>query len=112
MTRDRPARAAAKPAIDEGELFRGDLTPLIRGTALAARFVARGVTRVHVEGDADRIPREGPVILAVNHISNADPVLVGAWLTPGLGRRIHWLGKRGRFGWATVGWVAGGGGAR
>lgn len=110
MTLDRPARASAKPAIDEAELFRGDLTPLIRGTALGARFVARCITRVHVEGDADAIPREGPVILAVNHISNADPVIVGAWLTPRLGRRIHWLGKREMFDWPVVGWMARNGG--
>src|SRR5207253_9994303 len=25
---------------------------------------------------------------------NADGVLIGGWLTPALGRRIHWLGKR------------------
>jgi 1-acyl-sn-glycerol-3-phosphate acyltransferase len=110
MTAQGPARATAKPAIDEAELFRGDLTPLIRSTALGARFVARCITRVHVEGDPDRIPRIGPVILAVNHISNADPVIVGAWLTPRLGRRIHWLGKREMFDWPLVGWMARNGG--
>ena len=75
-TADRPS---AKPAIDEEELFREDLTPLIRGTALGARTLARCITRVHVEGDASAIPRTGPVILAANHISNADPVIVG-WM--------------------------------
>jgi 1-acyl-sn-glycerol-3-phosphate acyltransferase len=105
-----PARPSAKPAIDEDELFRGDLTPLIRAASLGARFVARAVTRVHVEGDATAIPREGPVILAANHISNADPVIVGAWLTPRLGRRIHWLGKREMFDWPIVGWMARNGG--
>ena len=64
--------ASEKPAIDEEELLRGDLTPLISGAALGARFVARGFTRVRVEGAIDAIPREGPVILASNHISNAD----------------------------------------
>ena len=59
-TADRPS---AKPAIDEEELFREDLTPLIRGTALGARTLARCITRVHVEGDASAIPRTGPVIL-------------------------------------------------
>jgi len=103
-------RPNAKPAIDERELFRGDLTPLIRATALGARTLARSITRVHVEGDAGAIPREGPVILAANHISNADPVIVGAWLTPRLGRRIHWLGKREMFDWPIVGWMARNGG--
>jgi 1-acyl-sn-glycerol-3-phosphate acyltransferase len=50
------------------------------------------------------------VILAANHISNADPVLVGAWLTPRLGRRIHWLGKKEMFDWPIVGYVARNGG--
>jgi len=106
-TADRPS---AKPAIDEEELFREDLTPLIRGTALGARTLARCITRVHVEGDASAIPRKGPVILAANHISNADPVIVGSWLTPKLGRRIHWLGKKEMFDWPIVGWMARNGG--
>jgi 1-acyl-sn-glycerol-3-phosphate acyltransferase len=116
MTDRRPSdasdttSASRKPAIDERELFRSDLTPLILGTALGARTLARCLTRVRIEGDAGSIPREGPVILAANHISNADPVIVGAWLTPRLGRRIHWLGKREMFEWPVVGWVARNGG--
>ncbi len=103
-------RASAKPAIDEDELFREDLTPLISGTALGARTLARCTTRVHVEGDADAIPRAGPVVLASNHISNADAVIIGSWLTPKLGRRIHWLGKKEMFEWPVVGWMARNGG--
>jgi len=99
-----------KPEIDEAELFRGDLTPLITTFALGARTVARCVTRVQVEGDVDAIPREGPVILASNHISNADPVIIGAWLTKRLGRRINWLGKKEMFDWPIVGWMARNGG--
>jgi cytidylate kinase len=106
----KDARPAAKPAIDEEELLRSDITPLITGTALGARFLARGITRVRVEGAIDAIPREGPVILASNHISNADAVIIGAWLTPTLGRRIHWLGKREMFDWPVVGWMARNGG--
>lgn len=110
MTSPVADRPSAKPAIDEEELFREDLTPLIRGTALGARTLARCITRVHVEGDASAIPRSGPVILAANHISNADPVIVGSWLTPKLGRRIHWLGKKEMFDWPIVGWMARNGG--
>ncbi len=105
-----PERPSAKPAIDEDELFREDLTLLISGTALGARTLARCLTRVQVEGDPGLIPRAGPVILASNHISNADPVIIGSWLTPKLGRRIHWLGKKEMFEWPIVGWMARNGG--
>jgi 1-acyl-sn-glycerol-3-phosphate acyltransferase len=86
------------------------LTPMIIGLALAARFIARSITRVRIEGALDEIPREGPVILAANHISNADAVILGAWLTKSLGRRIHWLGKKEMFDWPVVGYVARNGG--
>jgi 1-acyl-sn-glycerol-3-phosphate acyltransferase len=83
----------------------GHLTPLIRTIAFGARTIARSITRVRVEGAIDEIPHEGPVILAANHISNADAVILGAWLTKRLGRRIHWLGKKEMFDWPIVGWV-------
>ena len=83
----------------------GHLNPLIRTIAFGARLIARSITRVRVEGAIDEIPTEGPVILAANHISNADAVILGAWLTKRLGRRIHWLGKKEMFEWPLVGWV-------
>ena len=108
---DRPAeRPSGKPAMAEAELLRSDVTPLIRAAAAVSRFLCRSVTRVRIEGDADAIPREGPVILAANHVSNFDPVLIGAFLTPRLGRRIHWLGKKEMFDWPIVGYMARNGG--
>jgi 1-acyl-sn-glycerol-3-phosphate acyltransferase len=92
------------------EKLEGHLTALIRTVAFGARTVARSITRVRVEGAIDEIPREGPVILAANHISNGDAVIIGAWLTKKLGRRIHWLGKREMFEWPVVGWIARNGG--
>lgn len=92
------------------ERLDGHITPLIRTVALGARTIARCVTRVRVEGAIDEIPREGPVILAANHISNGDAVILGAWLTKRLGRRIHWLGKKEMFDWPIVGWMARNGG--
>jgi 1-acyl-sn-glycerol-3-phosphate acyltransferase len=78
--------------------------------AFGTRLVARAFTRVRIEGELDAIPPDGPVILAANHISNADAVLIGAFLTPRLGRRIHWLGKKEMFDWPIVGWIARNGG--
>ena len=66
----------------------------------------RCLTRVGVEGPIERIPREGPLIIASNHLSNADGVIVGGWLTPALGRRIHWLGKREMLEWPILGTMA------
>jgi len=96
---DTEAPASAPERLD------GHLTPLIRSVAFGARTIARAITRVRVEGAIDDIPKEGPVILAANHASNADAVILGAWLTERLGRRIHWLGKKEMFDWPIVGWV-------
>jgi 1-acyl-sn-glycerol-3-phosphate acyltransferase len=92
------------------EPLDGHLTPLIRSVALGARAIASAITRVHVEGAIDDIPKDGPVILAANHVSNADAVILGAWLTERLGRRIHWLGKKEMFDWPVVGYIARNGG--
>ena len=105
-----PAAPVPGPPPAAHERLDGHLTPLISGVALIARLVASAVTRVRIEGDIDSIPRTGPVIIAANHASNADPVVVGAWLTPRLGRRIHWLGKRELFDWPVIGWLARNGG--
>ena len=90
--------------------LESSITPLIATLALGGRVFARGMSRVHIEGDLAAIPREGPVIIAANHASNFDAVVLGAWLTPALGRRIHWLGKKELFAWPVVGWVARNGG--
>ena len=83
---------------------------LVRVVALVSRIGSRLVARIQVEG-MENVPRSGPVILAVNHISNADPLVIGAWLTPALKtRRIHWLGKREIFDIPVFGWIAASGG--
>lgn len=86
------------------------VTPLIRACAFAARLGCSTVTRVRVEGDIDAIPTSGPVILAANHTSNLDPLVLGGWLVPRMPRRIHWLGKRELFDWPVIGWLAANGG--
>jgi 1-acyl-sn-glycerol-3-phosphate acyltransferase len=70
-----------------------------RSARLAAwlcRVVLRLVARVRAEG-VDDLAREGPLIVTVNHMSNADPPLVAGWLTPALGRRPHFLAKEALF---------------
>ncbi len=87
---------------DSGSV-RSDANWFIRGTAFVARTITRCLTRVRISGALDSIPQDGPLIIVSNHVSNADGVLVGAWLTPRLGRRIHWLGKREMTRWPIVG---------
>ena len=85
-------------------------TLLVHVVAFATRMAARLVARIQVEGMGN-IPRTGPVILAANHISNADPAVIGGWLTQALKtRRIHWLGKREIFDIPIFGFVVGSGG--
>jgi 1-acyl-sn-glycerol-3-phosphate acyltransferase len=86
------------------------ITPLISLVALGGRVFARSMSRISIEGAIDEIPRTGPLIIAANHASNLDAPVLGAWLIPRLGRRIHWLGKRELFAWPIVGWVAANGG--
>lgn len=88
----------------------GHLTLLTRLMALGARTIARAITRVRIEGALDEIPRSGPVILAANHISNGDAVILGGWLTKVLDRRLQWLGKKEIFDWPVLGWIARNGG--
>jgi len=103
-------RTRRDPILEAAMNLDNDQSMTVRMVALAARIGARLFADVDVQG-LDHIPRRGPVILAVNHISNADPVVVGAWITDALKRRrIHWLGKRELFSWPVLGWIAARGG--
>ena len=51
--------------------------------------------------NAERVPLEGPVILASNHASYLDPPLVGA----GLRRHINYLAREDLFQVPVMGWV-------
>lgn len=108
----QPSRAERRPRDRQGSDpgVDNDSSLLVRMVAIVSRIGARLFARVRFEG-LERIPRRGAVILAANHISNADPVLLGAWITPALRhRRIHWLGKRELFDWPIFGWIAKSGG--
>jgi 1-acyl-sn-glycerol-3-phosphate acyltransferase len=82
------------------------LSPWMRAMAGLTRAGLAGLTRIRVEGAIDEVPREGPVIVAANHASNLDPVVLASTLMPKLGRRLQWLGKRELFAWPVVGWMA------
>jgi len=82
------------------------LTFLISAASLVMRVLTRVFTRIRIEGDLAAFPRSGGVLIAANHASNADPVLVGAFLNPRLGRPMNWLGKREVFEWPVLSWLA------
>jgi 1-acyl-sn-glycerol-3-phosphate acyltransferase len=90
----------AEPPIDS------TIGPFLRVLTFGGRVFGRAMTRVSIEGALDELPSAGPLIVASNHASNLDVPIIGAWLIPQLGRRIHWLGKRELFDWPIVGWVA------
>lgn len=94
------ASRKAGPPLEDG------ISWFIRLTDLTGRTIFRCVTRVHIEGvDRSLLPVTGPLIIAANHLSNADAPLIGSWLTPILGRRIHWLGKEEALDWPVLGWA-------
>jgi 1-acyl-sn-glycerol-3-phosphate acyltransferase len=68
------------------------LPPYPRLIALLARLGLRSIARVRVEGVHD-LPTSGPLIIAANHMSNADPPFIGGWLGPALQRRPTFLAK-------------------
>jgi 1-acyl-sn-glycerol-3-phosphate acyltransferase len=94
----------------EAPPIESSITPLISALTLGGRVFGRAMSRIAVEGAIDEIPRDGPLIIAANHASNLDAVVLGSWLIPRLGRRIHWLGKKELFAWPIVGWAAANGG--
>lgn len=79
------------------------LPVVIRATDAFGRSFIQCFTRVTVEG-LEHVPASGPLIIAANHISNADPPLMASWLTPALGRPIHWMAKSEALEWPLAGW--------
>lgn len=94
------AKAADATRIDSS------VGPMLSLLTFSGRVFGRAVSRVRIEGAIDELPKDGPLILAANHASNLDAVVLGAWLIPKLGRRIQWLGKKELFDWPIVGYVA------
>lgn len=81
-----------------------DRLPLfIRFSSWLSRTIFRLSTRVTIEG-LENAPRSGRLIIAANHLSNADPPLLAGWLTPALGRPVHWMSKAELLAVPFVGW--------
>ncbi len=64
--------------------------------AWACRFALRSLSRIRVRG-LEHVPDGGPLIIAANHISIADPPILGGWLAPRLGQRPLFLAKDSLF---------------
>ena len=78
---------------------------LIRLGSAVLRFIARLMVRLTIDGDLTALPRKGALIVAANHASSADPVLIGAFLNDILGRPLNWLGKRELVEYPLTGWA-------
>jgi 1-acyl-sn-glycerol-3-phosphate acyltransferase len=74
-----------------------------RGTGAVLRVAAACTTRVTVEG-LENVPQSGPVLIICNHCSNADGMLLLAYVVPALGRPMGWLGKAEALRWPLFGW--------
>jgi cytidylate kinase len=101
--RERPALAERRPM--RPTLVATRLDPLVRLGSAVLRLIVRAIVRLRVEGDLAAVPREGALIVAANHASSADPVLIGAFLNEAINRPINWLGKRELTEWALTGWA-------
>lgn len=75
-----------------------------RFSSWALRIAARCTARVRVEG-LDNIPKEGPLLVVCNHASNADGLLLLAFVLPALGRPFNWPGKEEALHWPVLGWT-------
>jgi 1-acyl-sn-glycerol-3-phosphate acyltransferase len=76
--------------------------PWLSGALLRAVFAC--VTRVRVDG-LENIPESGPVLVVINHCSNADGMLMIAYVIPRFGRRFAWPGKAEALRWPFFGFA-------
>jgi len=104
MTDDATGAPGGRPGPERRELDLGsrEMTPFMHGSLLFGRTFMQCFTRVDIEG-LEGLPKEGPLIIASNHLSNADPPLIACWLTPALGRAVHWMAKQEAMDWPVAG---------
>ena len=90
--------SAAAPAVDvERRTLRGRPRRVVRRVILTLLRVATGTRLAHVE----RVPMSGAVLMAANHLHNADPVLINAAFP----RPIHFMAKKEAFAVPVLPWV-------
>jgi len=100
-TTHEPGRQA--PAVKHQlDLGSREITPFMRGSLGFGRICFQCFTRIDVAG-LEGLPTTGPLIIASNHLSNADPLLIACWLTPALGRAVHWMAKQEALDWPLAG---------
>ena len=94
-----PARSTAELA---AEVAAGTTPPSpllwpVRAAGWAmARAVGRSMFSLRAEG-VGHLPRQGPVVIVANHVSDLDPGLLAAALPFGLWRRLWWAGAAERL---------------
>ena len=101
--REQPVRSQRRPIRPTPVATR--LGFLIGLGSAVLRLIARAIVRLRIEGDLSALPKEGPMIMAANHASSADPVLIGAFFNQILGRPLNWLGKRELVEYPLTGWA-------
>jgi pantoate ligase / CMP/dCMP kinase len=99
----RPARAPRRPVKPTPIATR--MGPVITLGSRVLCWIAGAIVRIRFEGDLASFPKTGPLIVAGNHASSADPVLIGAFLNLRLGRPLNWLGKREIVEYPLTGWA-------
>jgi 1-acyl-sn-glycerol-3-phosphate acyltransferase len=72
--------------------------------AVALILVPFNLLMRHEWRHAERLPRSGGVIVAANHISDADPLVLG-WFVHSQGRQCHLLAKEALFRVPVLGWL-------
>src|SRR5450759_512249 len=103
-TRSGRPRAGRRRLRLEGMAVGGRTLPFFpRVNGASLRVAAACTTRVTVEG-LENIPQSGPVLIICNHCSNADGMLLLAYVVPALGRPMGWLGKAEALRWPIFGW--------
>ncbi len=90
-----------KSAFFQGFSLKKAIQRLTHGTSrLLCLGIAKAVFRLHVEG-GEFIPRTGAALVAANHVSFLDPIIIGVAVP----RRVHFMAKKELFRVRPFGWL-------